>query len=90
MGGKNAPRNLCGYKVIKCPLSFDFAQDKFTIHRPPPNNQEKSPLPFRDCVIIRFFVATHWGENRLLNFNSLRPYGRLQSQNMIVAHPLGG
>jgi len=26
-------------------------------------------------------------ENRLLNSNSLRPYGRLQSQNTIVTHP---
>jgi hypothetical protein len=46
------------------------------------------PSPLGDCVIIRFFVAAHLGEIGMLNINSLRPYGRLQSQNMIMTHPL--
>ena len=30
------------------------------------------PSPFRECVIIRFFVAVHMDENRLLNSKDLR------------------
>ena len=32
----------------------------------------ETPSPLGDCVIIRFFVAAHMGENRLLNSKDLR------------------
>ena len=35
-----------------------------------------------------FFVAVHMDENDMLNFNDLRPYGRLQLQNMIMTQSL--
>jgi len=49
MGGEDAPGYLCGDKIVKCPQSFDFAQDKSAVHCPPPKELVFTPSPWGVC-----------------------------------------